>query len=174
MGSVFFNPLANARSTSHVPPSHYILKIESFSLLTGKYESGEFEAGGYKWKLVLYPSGNKGKNVKDNISLYLSMADETSLNFGWEVNVVYRLFLFDQNRDKYLILQDAMRKERRFHGLKLEWGFDQFIRLKDFKDRSKGFLVEDTCVFGADVFVKERNTIKGECLSMIQNKSSSK
>ncbi|KAJ4715213.1 Ubiquitin carboxyl-terminal hydrolase 12 [Melia azedarach] len=178
MDSVCLNEDAISKSISHVPPSHYILKIESFSLLTGKevekYESGEFEVGGYKWKLVLYPSGNKRKNVKDHISLYLSIADTSLFSFGWEVYVVYRLFLFDHNQDKYLILQDAMGKERRFHGLKPEWGFDQFIPLKDFKDCSKGYLVEDTCVFGVEVFVKERNPMKGECLSMIQNKSSSK
>lgn len=42
-----------ARSISEAAPSHYTLKIQSFSLLTkndiDKYESGEFEAGGYKW-----------------------------------------------------------------------------------------------------------------------------
>ena len=42
-----------ARSISEAAPSHYILRIQLFSLLTKngieKYESGEFEAGGYKW-----------------------------------------------------------------------------------------------------------------------------
>ncbi|KAH9687507.1 TRAF-like family protein [Citrus sinensis] len=116
-----------------------------------KYESGAFEAGGYKWKLVLYPNGNESKNVKDHISLYLAMADTSSLTFGWEVYAVFRLFLLDQNQDNYLVVQDAMGKERRFNGLKLEWCFDQFIPLKAFNDASNGYLVEDTCVFGAEV-----------------------
>ena len=42
-----------ATSISEAAPSHFILKIQSFSLLAKngieKYESGEFEAGGYKW-----------------------------------------------------------------------------------------------------------------------------
>ncbi|KAH9687492.1 TRAF-like family protein [Citrus sinensis] len=67
-----------------------------------------------------------------------------------------------------------MGKERRFNGLKLEWGFDQFIPLKAFNDASNGYLVEDTCVFGAEVFVKERNIVKGECLSMEKYAYSSK
>lgn len=37
-------------------PCHYILKIQSFSLLAksgiDKYESAEFEAGGYKWYII--------------------------------------------------------------------------------------------------------------------------
>ncbi|KAH9687468.1 TRAF-like family protein [Citrus sinensis] len=94
------------------------------------------------------------------------MADSSSFGFGWEVFVIFRLFVHDQNEDTYLIPQDAMGNERRFHGLKLEWGFDQFIPLKEFNDASNGYLVGDTCVFGAEVFVKERNIVKGECLSM--------
>ena len=67
-----------------------------------------------------------------------------------------------------------MGKERRFNGLKLEWRFDQFIPLKAFNDASNGYLVKDTCVFGAEVFVKERNIVKGECLSMEKYAYSSK
>ncbi|XP_024039476.1 ubiquitin carboxyl-terminal hydrolase 12 [Citrus clementina] len=179
MDSVFVDKDAIARSTSHVPPAHYIVKIKSFSVLAEKavdekYESGAFEAGGYKWKLVLYPNGNKSKNVQDHISLYLAVADTSSVTLGWEVYAVFRLFLLDQNQDNYLVVQDAMGKERRFNGLKLEWGFDQFIPLKAFNDASNGYLVEDTCIFGAEVFVKERNIVKGECLSMEKYAYSSK
>ncbi|KAL9450931.1 hypothetical protein AB3S75_012639 [Citrus x aurantiifolia] len=129
MDSVFVDKDAIARSTSHVPPAHYIVKIKSFSVLAEKavdekYESGAFEAGGYKWKLVLYPNGNKSKNVQDHISLYLAVADTSSVTLGWEVYAVFRLFLLDQNQDNYLVVQDAMGKERRFNGLKLQWGFD--------------------------------------------------
>ncbi|KAL5849036.1 hypothetical protein ACOSQ4_007049 [Xanthoceras sorbifolium] len=163
-----------ARSISDAPPAHYTLKIQLFSLLVNtsgqKYESAEFEAGGYKWKLALYPNGNKSKNVKDHLSLYLAMSNTSSLRLGWEVYAVFRFFLLDQNKDNYLVVQDAMLKEKRFHGLKLEWGIDQFLPLKAFNDASNGYLVEDTCVFGAEVFVvKERITGKGECLSMIKD-----
>ena len=64
---------------------------------------------------------------------------------------------------------DAAGKERRFHGLKLEWGFDEFIQLSTFNDSRYGFLVEDTCVLGAEVFVcRERSRGKGEILSMMK------
>ena len=59
--------------------------------------------------------------------------------------------------------------EKRFHKEKHEWGFDEFISLKEFKGSPKGYLVDDTCVFGAEVFVKERIIQKGECLSMIKD-----
>ena len=54
--------------------------------------------------------------------------------------------------------------------MKLERGFDNFIPLKIFNDDGNGFLVDDTCVFGAEVFVcKERSTGEGECLRMIKD-----
>ncbi|XVE65469.1 hypothetical protein DITRI_Ditri08aG0002300 [Diplodiscus trichospermus] len=161
-------------------PTHFILKIESFSLLTKtgieKYESAEFEAGGYKWRLVLYPNGNKSRNVKEHLSLYLVFVDVGSLlRRGWEVHAIFRFFLLDQNKDNYLIVQDAKDKERRFHSLKHQWGFDQFIPIRKFNDVSNGFLLDDTCVFGAEVFVtKEIRSEKGECLSMIKDTVSSK
>ncbi|KAE9609980.1 putative ubiquitinyl hydrolase 1 [Lupinus albus] len=163
-----------ARSISDSSPAHYIVKVQSFSLLTKnsieRYESGEFQAGGYKWKLVLHPSGNKNKNVKDHVSLYLALDEATSLQPGWEIYVDFRLFLHDQNKDTYLVVQDVIGNERRFHKLKVEWGFDQFIPLKDFNDGSKGYLVDDTCAFGAEVFVcRERSKDKGESLVMVKD-----
>ncbi|KAH9687473.1 TRAF-like family protein [Citrus sinensis] len=154
--------VAISRSISNVPPAHFLLKIETFSSLVENNvencESLEFDAGGYKWY---------------HISLYLAMVDTSSLGLGWEVYVIFRLFVLDQNKDEFLILQDAMGKERRFHVLKLEWGFDQFIPLEEFNDASNGYLVGDTCVFGAEVLVKERNKCKGECLFLAKLTSAS-
>ncbi|CAL5338024.1 unnamed protein product [Camellia sinensis] len=163
-----------SRSTSDAPPAHYMIKIQLFSLLTTnnieRYDSGDFEAGGYKWKLALYPSGNKSKGIKDHLSLYLVMAEGSPVHPGWEVQAVFRLFVLNQNKDTYLVLEDTPGKGKRFHRMKLEWGFDQFIPLKTFNNPSNGYLVNDTCVFGAEVFVcKEQNTGKGECLSMVKD-----
>lgn len=146
-------------------------------------------------KLVLYPNGNKSKNTKEHVSVYLALADSSSLDPGWEVCAVFRLYLLDQNKDNYLILQGRLvtsfhlfnfsvfssyafclvGKERRFHAVKREWGFDKFIATGTFSDASNGYLMEDTCMFGADVFVsKERSSGRGECLSMIKDATSSK
>ncbi|XP_024023544.1 uncharacterized protein LOC21407845 [Morus notabilis] len=171
---VFNDPNGVLRSISNVPPAHYTIKLQSFSLLMknsiDRYASNQFEAGGYKWNLVIYPNGNKCRNVREYISLYLAMAEADSLQTGWEVYAVFRLFILNQNNDNYMVLQDVEGKERRFHRMKLEWGFDQFISLKVLNDSANGFLVDDTCVLGAEVFVcKERSTCKGECLQMIKD-----
>ena len=51
--------------------------------------------------------------------------------------------------------------------MKTEWGFDQFLPLKTFEDSSKGYLVKDCCVFGAEVFVIKPSG-KREVLSMLK------
>ncbi|XP_050374734.1 uncharacterized protein LOC126792325 [Argentina anserina] len=95
------------RSLTDSLPTHCCLNIQSFSLLTeyhgvSGYESKEFEAGGYSWKSVLYPNGDKKKNVKDHISVYLRIAGEDTLRASWGVCVDFRLFLLDQNKGRYL------------------------------------------------------------------------
>ncbi|KAL2534874.1 TRAF-like family protein [Abeliophyllum distichum] len=161
-----------SRSVSDTPPNHYTMKIQLFSQLAKNkietYQSSDFEAGGYKWKLVVYPNGNKDKGITDHISLYLAMTQVDSLNPGWEIRTVFRLYLLDQNKDNYFTLGDTAGK--RFHRMKFEWGFDKFVPLTLFNDPAKGFLVNDTCVFGAEVYVtQEKHTGKGEILSMIKD-----
>ncbi|KAK4418776.1 hypothetical protein Salat_2290400 [Sesamum alatum] len=139
-----------SRSISETPPTHYILKIQSFSQLTKhkieRYTSTDFEAGGYKWKLVLHPNGNKNKAISDHISVYLLIAESNSL------------------------VLDTAENGRRFHQMKPEWGFDEFIPHAAFNDSANGYLVNDTCVFGAEVYVCQEKLIgKGECLSMIKD-----
>ncbi|KAI8028297.1 putative disease resistance RPP8-like protein 2 [Camellia lanceoleosa] len=142
------------RSLSDVPPAHYNFKIEYFSsFLNSKIEnleSGVFEAGGYKWIVSLYPNGNKKRKANGHISLYLAIAETKTLPVGWEVHV------------------DAEGGIRRFHWMKTEWGFDELVLLNTFNDASNGYLFEDCCVFGAEVFVIKHSG-KGECISMMKD-----
>lgn len=51
----------------------------------------------------------------------------------------------------------------------LDMGFDKLIPLDEFTDASHGYLIDDTCVFGAEVFVfKEIRISKGESVSRIK------
>ncbi|KAK2352492.1 TRAF family protein [Trifolium repens] len=101
-----------------------------------KYESNEFQVGGHKWKLILYPSGNPKSNGKGHVSLYMAIADTENLIDGWEVNVNFKLFVFDQKNNNYLTIQ--------------------------------GYLIEDSCVFGAEVFVIGHSG-KWESLSLVKD-----
>ncbi|KAI8532619.1 hypothetical protein RHMOL_Rhmol11G0227300 [Rhododendron molle] len=164
------NAVGIVRSLRDIPPAHYCIKINSFSFMVNNkiedYESGVFEVGGYKWKLSLYPNGNKKRNVTDHISLYLRIADTEALPPGWEVNVSFKLFVYDHIKDKYLTIQDG--EIQRFHWMKTQLGFDKFLPLDTFNDVTNGYLLDDCCVFGTEVFVL-KNSGKGECMSLIED-----
>ncbi|XVE76883.1 hypothetical protein DITRI_Ditri13aG0016100 [Diplodiscus trichospermus] len=153
------------------PPAHFLFKVESFSLLakTGveKYESDVFEAAGHKWRLALYPNGDNKSNGSGFISLFLAIDETENLYPTWEVNVTFRLFVFDQILDKFLTIEDGTVK--RFNCLKSEWGFSQLVSEESFNNPSNGYLVRDCCIFGAEVFLMENlHCCKCECLSMIK------
>ncbi|KAK7826722.1 hypothetical protein CFP56_031983 [Quercus suber] len=118
--------LAIKRTKRHFRPAHYLLKIQSYSLLCDT---------GVEKRLSIYPKGNEKMNGSGHISIYLAIVDTEKYTLGWEIYVSFKLFLFDQIQDKFLTIQ--------------------------------GYLVNDCCVFGAELFVHERNA-KREFLTMIR------
>ncbi|EYU41029.1 hypothetical protein MIMGU_mgv1a025839mg [Erythranthe guttata] len=153
--------------TREASPAHFLIKIESVSLLAkcgiDKYETKEFNAGGeYKWKLIIYPNGDDTVGEDgDYVSVNLAMADTISLPRNWEVNVVFNIFIFNQNSGNYLFSGIT----RRFQTMKSEWGFSKFISKEIMSNPSNGYLVKDNCVFGAEVFVVKSEAVT-ECLSL--------
>ncbi|CAF1920974.1 unnamed protein product [Brassica napus] len=129
-------------------PSSKIVTIAGYSVIKGRgepYESSVFEAAGYKWRLVLHV-GNAGY-----ISLYLRIEEAESIPYGLEVNVDLKLFVHVPKLDKYLTITDGAVK--RFNTEKKEWGFEQLIDLASFENTNEGYIVQDTCSFGAEIFI---------------------
>jgi hypothetical protein len=56
-----------------------------------------------------------------------------------------------------IYLVDADAEIKRFHDVKTEWGFNKFLPLDSFNCHCNGYLVNDCCVFGVEVFVHERS-----------------
>ncbi|EYU40989.1 hypothetical protein MIMGU_mgv1a020549mg, partial [Erythranthe guttata] len=56
-------------------------------------------------------------------------------------------------------------KTRRFVETKSEWGIPKFISKKIMSNPSSGYLVDDKCVFGAEVYVVKREAVT-ECVSL--------
>ncbi|XP_065869947.1 ubiquitin C-terminal hydrolase 12-like isoform X2 [Euphorbia lathyris] len=100
------------RGLRDVRPAHYLFKIDNFSSLLSteidKYESSDFEVSGYKWKLRLFPKGVNEDNK--HISLYLVLSKSKSIPFHKEVNVYFKLFVYNQIHDKYLTVQEPISK----------------------------------------------------------------
>uniref|UniRef100_A0A7N0UQG5 MATH domain-containing protein n=1 Tax=Kalanchoe fedtschenkoi TaxID=63787 RepID=A0A7N0UQG5_KALFE len=137
-------------STRITRPAHFLFRIESFTQLSHEnYESPEFECGDHTWKLSLYPNGNTKLGGKGHVSLYLVIADAENYSLESDVHAMFKLFVFDQKQDSYLTIQDD--QVRRFSTMKKEWGFTKLISLKKFYDATRGYLVDDSCVFGVEV-----------------------
>ncbi|KAK0597061.1 hypothetical protein LWI29_021395 [Acer saccharum] len=115
-------------------------------------------------RLWIYPTGNKRRNGKDHISIYLEPAETSSLPAGWEVNVISNFFIFNHLQNKYFSIKDGW--ETRYHAMNTMSGIAKFIDLKTFSNPENGYLLDDTCVFGVEVFVV-KNTFKEGCLSMM-------
>ncbi|KAF3570580.1 hypothetical protein F2Q69_00063023 [Brassica cretica] len=112
-------------------PSSKILTIAGYSVIKGRpeyYESSAFEAAGYKW-----------------------MEETESLPYGWEVNVDLKLFVHNPKQHKYLVVTDGAVK--RFNAAKKEWGYGQLISLATFQNTNQGYIVQNACSFGAEIFI---------------------
>ncbi|KAL5854720.1 hypothetical protein ACOSQ3_004586 [Xanthoceras sorbifolium] len=139
-----------SREERDLQPAHFTLKMESYSsvldALDGKderYETGSFDAGGYKWKLILYPHGNKACEGKDHISLYLKT-------------------------NKYLTIQDAKGAVRYYDKLRTEHGYAQLLSLDEFNDPCNGYLVNDCSIFGGEVLVIQPSSGSEETIKMVK------
>ncbi|KAL3641548.1 hypothetical protein CASFOL_012363 [Castilleja foliolosa] len=153
--------------TREASPAHFLVKIDSFSLIEThgieKLETREFKSGKYKWRLVIYPNGvETGNDDKAGyVSVYLAITNTTALSSNWEVNAVFSICLFDHISNNYRYSIGA----RRFHVLNPQWGFKKFISKRNLTDPSNGYVVDDKCVFGAEVFVNENKAVI-ECMSL--------
>ncbi|KAK3021047.1 hypothetical protein RJ639_047294 [Escallonia herrerae] len=107
-----------SRTVRSTPPANYTFKVESISTLldmvvAGKLErceSSVFDAGSYKWRLHLYPAGDM-KNMGDgHISLYLEAAETNKLP-RWEINVNFKLFVYNHIQEKYYTVQGGKKWE---------------------------------------------------------------
>ncbi|KAL0828215.1 hypothetical protein YC2023_020270 [Brassica napus] len=147
--------LGVTRVLRHERPSSKIVTIAGYSVIKGRgepYESSVFEAAGYKWRLVLYVVGNANDGGAGYISLYVRIEETESLPFGWELNNVdLKLFVHNPKLNKYLTVTDGALK--RFNGVKKELGFGQLIALSTFENTNEGYIVQDTCSFGAEILI---------------------
>ncbi|XP_044508657.1 ubiquitin C-terminal hydrolase 12-like [Mangifera indica] len=131
------------------PPSmKFTWTIENFTRLnTKKHYSDVFIVGGYKWRILIFPKGN---NV-DHLSMYLDVADSSTLPYGWIRYAQFSLAVVNQAHSKYSIRKEA---QHQFNARESDWGFTSFMPLGDLCDPSRGYLVNDMVVVEAEVVVR--------------------
>ncbi|KAG0497188.1 hypothetical protein HPP92_001879 [Vanilla planifolia] len=139
---------AESQSVEDPPSTRFTWPIENFSRLNlKKLYSDIFIVGGYKWRILIFPKGN---NV-DHLSMYLDVADATTLPYGWNRYAQFSLSVINQIHSKLSIRKDT---QHQFNSRESDWGFTSFMPLGELYDPSRGYLVNDTCVVEAEVAVR--------------------
>ncbi|XP_031383350.1 ubiquitin carboxyl-terminal hydrolase 12-like isoform X2 [Punica granatum] len=127
--------------------------IRGFSrLVEDKYWSETFTVNGCKWRILIYPKGNK---VHGHLSLYLEVAEPERLPVGWRIEAKVCLAIINQ----YVPSLSAIRVTP-FHVFLAEekdWGLKAFKSLDEVTDCSRGLLVNDTITVEAKVDIYKKN-----------------
>nr|GMC52140.1 MATH domain and coiled-coil domain-containing protein At3g58400-like [Ipomoea batatas] len=135
------------------------MRIDSFSKLTTMllegglqyFKSKAFDASGYKWNFLVYPNGDEKTDSIGHISVSVCIEDTAALPKSWAKYADLKFFIYDQVRKKYSIFQASNLPD--FHSLKTEFGISKLISRAVFDDAANGYLVNDKCVFGVEVFL---------------------
>ncbi|RWV98320.1 hypothetical protein GW17_00038841 [Ensete ventricosum] len=122
--------------------------IDGFSTLLNHtavtHYSGNLKACGFTWKLQLEIKSS-GEDDEESLSLYLFSA-EASSSTSSVVKATYKLLMYDLLYGEHMQLEG----EDYFHGSS-QYGLCFIVSLKKFNDPKSGLLVNDCCVFGAEV-----------------------
>ncbi|XP_021973074.2 ubiquitin carboxyl-terminal hydrolase 12 isoform X1 [Helianthus annuus] len=141
--------VVDAPTVDDPPSARFTWTIENFSRLNSKkLYSDVFFVGGYKWRVLIFPKGN---NV-DHLSMYLDVADSSTLPYGWSRYAQFSLAVVNQIHNKFTVRKDT---QHQFNSRESDWGFTSFMPLSELYDPSKGYLLNDTCIVEADVTVRK-------------------
>ncbi|CAG8689834.1 22534_t:CDS:10, partial [Gigaspora margarita] len=123
---------------------YYTWRITGWSGLEKRITSPEFEAGGWKWRILLFPFGDK---TSDNVSIYLDFADTKGAPAGWHSCVQFALLLWNSEDPTSYISHNA---NHCFTAEESGWGFRQFNDLRklfvpSWWNRTRPLIENDAC-----------------------------
>ncbi|CAH9124012.1 unnamed protein product [Cuscuta epithymum] len=125
--------------------SKFTWRIEDFSKIKHKkIYSVTFVVNEYKWRLCLFPKGSQ----TDHLSLFLRVADASSLPDGWSITTKFSLALINQIDPNKTIKRD---RESKYEAQSTSRGYTSFIWLSKFHNQSEGYLVDDICLVETEI-----------------------
>ncbi|KAL1922777.1 uncharacterized protein VTP21DRAFT_9153 [Calcarisporiella thermophila] len=107
----------------------YHWEIKDWKSLDKRITGPNFEVGGWKWRILLFPGGN---NIPDQISCYLDFADAQTAPAGWHVCGQFALAISNPHKPNIYVFHHA---HHRFTAEEADWGFTRFV---DFKRAFEG------------------------------------
>nr|GMC47776.1 MATH domain and coiled-coil domain-containing protein At3g58250-like [Ipomoea batatas] len=103
---------------------------------------------------LVYPNGDVKTNSIGHISMSVCIEDAAALPKDWAKYADLKFFIYDQVRQKYSVFQvGGASSLHDFHSLKTEGGITKLVSRAVFDDAANGYLVNDKCVFGVEVFL---------------------
>ncbi|XP_010475082.1 PREDICTED: MATH domain-containing protein At5g43560-like [Camelina sativa] len=115
----------------------YTWKIPKFSEINKReLRSSVFEAGGYKWYILIYP---QGCDVCNHLSLFLCVANYDKLLPGWSHFAQFTISVVNKDikKSKY---SDTL---HRFWKKEHDWGWKKFMELPKLQE---GFIDDTNCL----------------------------
>ncbi|KAK4044791.1 hypothetical protein C8A01DRAFT_42409 [Parachaetomium inaequale] len=100
-------------------------EVDGWRALNKKEHGPIFEAGGYPWRILLFPFGN---NVLDQCSIYLEHGfDTNNVPDDWSCCVQFALVLWNKDHPHIYFQHSA---HHRFTKEESDWGFTRFLETR--------------------------------------------
>jgi ubiquitin carboxyl-terminal hydrolase 7 len=131
----------------------YTWRLTNWKKLEKKITSPEFDCGGHRWRILLFPFGNSNAPPNDTVSVYLDYADPKKSPEGWHACAQFALVISNVHDPTIYTVSHA---HHRFITEECDWGFTRFSELRKLFNVQDGHLrptVEDE---SADVTVYVR------------------
>lgn len=128
--------------------------ISSWHALEKRITGPEFECGGHRWRILLFPFGNSNGQPYDMVSVYLDYADNKDTPEGWHVCAQFALVISNPHDPTLFSTSQA---HHRFTAEEMDWGFTRFNEFRKLAvpldNRVRPIIEDDQAVVSAYVRV---------------------
>ncbi|KAH7923859.1 cysteine proteinase [Leucogyrophana mollusca] len=102
-------------------------RLTNWKKLEKKLTSPEFDCGGHKWRILLFPFGNSNAPPNDTVSVYLDYAEPKKSPEGWHACAQFALVISNIHDPTIFTVSHA---HHRFIAEECDWGFTRFSELR--------------------------------------------
>ncbi|BDA47782.1 probable MATH domain and coiled-coil domain-containing protein At3g at N-terminal half [Coccomyxa sp. Obi] len=110
-------------------------------------KSKRFSVGGCTCRLIVYPRGQS--QPPRHLSMFLEVSDKEATS-DWSCFVSHRLVIVNQRDESRSLVKES---QNRYMKAAKDWGWREFVTLHTLFDADAGFLVNDDCIFAAEVLM---------------------
>ncbi|KAB5596509.1 Ubiquitin carboxyl-terminal hydrolase [Ceratobasidium theobromae] len=105
----------------------YTWRLTKWRQLEKKLTSPEFDCGGHRWRILLFPAGNSNSPPNDTVSIYLDYANPKNAPEGWHACAQFALVMSNPSDPTNFVCSHA---HHRFIAEECDWGFTRFHDLR--------------------------------------------